>query len=150
MLDGLEGGKGVTDYVALYAGGLCGQGGCHGVVDVVLSAKCQALKEDVGLFVVHADNHLVVPEECALLQFFLLGEGKHLAAEDYLGEVTHGDGVVGVEDKAVVLAEVAGNVELGVDVVLHLVVVAVKMVRGDVCYDGDVRAEVTDVVQLET
>ena len=84
MLDGLEGGKGVADDIALYAGGLCGQGGCHGVVDVVLSAKGQALQEDVGLFVVHANDHLVVTEECALLQFLLLGEGEHLAAEDYL------------------------------------------------------------------
>ena len=61
-----------------------------------------------------------------------------------------GDGVVGVEDEAVILREVAGNVELGGHVVFHFVVVAVQMVRGNVGYDGNVRTEIINVVQLET
>ena len=63
--------------------------------------------------------------------------------------MSYGNLVVRVKDEAVVLTEIAGDVELGIDVVLHLVVVAVKMVRGDVGDDGNVRTEVADVVKLE-
>ena len=47
------------------------------------------------------------------------------------------------------LSKILGDVELRGHVVLHLVVVAVQVVRGDVGDDGDVRLEIIHVVQLE-
>ena len=63
--------------------------------------------------------------------------------------MSYGYLVVGVEYEAVLWAQVAGYPELGPYVVLHIVVVAVQMVRRDVSYDGDVRAEVIASVQLK-
>ena len=42
-----------------------------------------------------------------------------------------------------------GNAEFSVDVILHTVVVAIKMVRSDVHQYGDVRTEVIHIIQLE-
>lgn len=42
-----------------------------------------------------------------------------------------------------------GDAEFSVDVILHTVVVAIKMVRSDVHQYGDVRTEVIHIIQLE-
>ena len=61
-----------------------------------------------------------------------------------------GNLVIGVEDEAVLRPEVACNLELGLDVVLHLVVVTVEMVRGYIRYDSDIGAEFVSIIELET
>ena len=150
MLDGLESGQGLAYNLVFDTCSLCCQGRCHGVVDIVLSAKSELLEEEVGLFLFIADVDLLALKESALLQFLLLGERKHLAAEDYLVKMADGDGIVRVEDEAVVRTQVPGDVELRCHIVLDIVVVAVEMVWGDVGDDGDVRAEIVNVVKLET
>ena len=112
--------------------------------------SCQLLQEDLRLVLVVAQHDAVpVAEEGALLDLLLLGEGEHPGLDDDLLQLADGDGVVGVEDKAVLGTEVARDAELRPGVVLEFVVVAVEVVRGDVGDDGDVRTEIVGVVQLE-
>ena len=59
------------------------------------------------------------------------------------------DRVVIPEDESIVRGLVLGNAEFSVDVILHTVVVAIKMVRSDVHQYGDVRTEVIHIIQLE-
>ena len=150
VLDRREGLQAGADDLVADARGLGGQGGGHGVVDVVLAAECQVLQEDLGLVALVADDDAVVAQEGALGNLFLLGEGEHLGLDDDLAELLDRDGVVGVEDEAVLGAEVACDAELGLGVFLEAVVVTVQVVRRDVGDDGDVRTEVIGVVQLET
>ena len=60
------------------------------------------------------------------------------------------DGVVVAEDEAVLFGHVPGDAELGLHVVLHVVTVAVQVVRGDIEDDGYVGLEVIHAVKLET
>ena len=59
------------------------------------------------------------------------------------------DGVVVPVDECVLLGLILQDAHLGVDIVLHLVVVAVEMVGGDVEQHGNIGAEVVHVVELE-
>ena len=150
MLDGGEGGQAVADDIVLNVHGLGGEGGGHGVVDVVLAAEREVLQEDLRLLVLVADDDAVVAEEGTLRDFFLLGERQHLGLDDDLAQLGDGDGVVGVENEAVLGTEVARDAEFRAGVVLDLVVVAVEVVRRDVGDDSDVGPEIIGVVQLET
>ena len=109
------------------------------------------LQVELALVLLVAHNHLVFLDEGSLLQLhtFFLGEGQHLGLGYYLGKMANGNGVIGIKDKTVFAAKVLYNPEFGTHVVFHLVVVTVKMVGGDIGYDGNVRVEVLAVVQLE-
>ena len=103
----------------------------------------------IALAVLVADDNLVVLDECTLLYLCFLRERQLLCLHHNLVEVVHRNLVVRAEDEAVLRVHVAGDAELCLHVVLHLVVVAVEMVWGYVCDDGDVRLEVIHVVELE-
>ncbi len=60
------------------------------------------------------------------------------------------DRVVVPENEGIVLRLVASDSHLRINIVLHLVVVAVQMVGRDVHQNGNVRTEVVHVIQLET
>ena len=150
VLDGLEGSEGLADDLVVDVHRLGGEGCCHRVVDVVASAEGEFLEIDLGLVFPDLEDDLVVTEECSFGEFLLLGEGELLAAKDNVVKVADGDFIVVVEDEAVVLGEVLGDLELRPDIVLEIVVVTVEVVWGDVGDDGDVRLEVVDVVELET
>ena len=115
----------------------------------MFSAEGKFLEVEVAFVLFVADHDMVVLQEGALLDFAFLGEGQHLGLGDDVAEVAYGDFVVGVEDEAVFGAQILDNTEFGADVILHLVVVAVEVVGGDVGDDGDIRPEVIAVVQLE-
>lgn len=59
------------------------------------------------------------------------------------------DRVIVPEDESIVRCLVLGDAEFSVDVILHTMVVAIKMVRSDVHQYGDVRTEVIHIIQLE-
>ena len=52
-------------------------------------------------------------------------------------------------DKRVALSLIARNAELGIDIVLELMVVAVQVIWRDVEQNGNVGLEIVAVVQLE-
>lgn len=116
----------------------------------MLAAECEFFKVDVAFVLVVFHDDLVVFEVCALLDLVFLCEREFLGFHHDLVEVVDGDFVIGVEDEAVFRTEVPGDSEFRFHVVLHLVAVAVEVVRGNVRDDGDVRSEVVAVVQLET
>ena len=149
MLDCLECRESVSDDFVVDVHSL----GCdcrrHRVIYIVLSSESQLLKVHITFVLLVADDHPVVLHECPLLHFLLLRERKLLCLHNDLVEVPDGDLVVRAEDKAVVIRHIAGDAELRLDIVLHLVVVPVQMVRRDVGDYGYVGLEVIYVVQLE-
>ena len=60
------------------------------------------------------------------------------------------DGVVVPEDEGILVGLVLQDAELGIHILLHVIVVAVQVVGGDVEQDGDVGTELIHVVELET
>ena len=114
----------------------------------MLSTKRQLLQlhiEGCGLL----DDILLllsVGDDVSLVE---LGEGEKLRLDVVLLELTLDDGVVVPEDEGIVLSEVLRDAHLGVDIVLHLEIVAVEVVRRDVHENGDVGLEVVHVVELE-
>ena len=118
------------------------------VVEVVLATKSQFLQlhiERRGLL----DDILLllsVGDDVALMEF---GEGEELRLDVVFLELSLDDGVVVPEDEGIVLSEVLRDAHLGVDIVLHLEVVAVEVVRRDVHENGNVGLEVVHVVELE-
>ena len=150
MLDSLEGRETFADGLIVNSAGFSGKGCSHGVVDVVLSAEREFLEIDICLILLVSDYDLVVLEEGSLLDFVLLGERQKLGLSHFRAEMVDRYLVVRVEDKAVFRTEVANYPEFRLHVILHLVVVPVEVVRGDVCDYRDVGTEVIAVVQLET
>ena len=65
------------------------------------------------------------------------------------GDLTGYDRVIVPEDEGVIGGLVLCNTELGIDVVLHAMVVSVQMIRCDVHQYGDIGTEVIHIVQLE-
>ncbi|OAV74510.1 hypothetical protein Barb7_01987 [Bacteroidales bacterium Barb7] len=59
------------------------------------------------------------------------------------------DGVVIPEDESIGVGLVLEDAEFGVRIVLHLVIISVQMVGGDIQQDGDVGFEVVHIVQLK-
>ena len=59
------------------------------------------------------------------------------------------DGVVVPENECIVIRLVLQNAKLGVNVFLHIVMVAVEMVWGDVHQHGNVSPEIIHVIELE-
>ena len=81
----------------------------------------------------------------------LAGERNQLHAERFTFLNLFGDdGVFVPVDEEVLLVLILQDAHLGIDVVLHLVVVAIQMVGCNVHDDRDVGLEVIHVVQLET
>ena len=149
MFDGLESTQAFADHGVVDAGRLGCQRRRHGVVHVVPAAESEFLEVDGALVFAVAHHDFVVPQEGALGNFSLLAEGQGLGLEHYLVQMGDGDGVVAVEDEAVLGTQVPGDAELALHVVLELVVVAVQMVRGDVGDNGDVGPEGIAAVELE-
>ena len=149
VFDRLEALEGIADNVVADAGSLCCQGCRHRVVEIVLSAESQLVEVDFRLVFLVLHHNLVVLQIGALLHLLLLGERKHLGLGDDFVQMAYGDGVVGVEDEAVVRSEIADDTELRPYVVLQIVVVSVQMVRSDIGDDGYIRAEIKAAVQLE-
>ena len=116
----------------------------------MLTAQCELFQEYVAFILAVLHDNLVAFEECALLHLVFLGERQTFGGKDDFVEVLDCDLIVGVEDEAVLRTEVLREAELGFHVVLHLVVIAVKVVRSDVRDDRDVRTEIVAVVELET
>ena len=94
-------------------------------------------------------DELVSVYICALFHFTLLGERQLLGSYHNLVEMADGDFVIIVEDEAVLRGKILHKAEFSLDVVLHLVFIAVEMVRRNVGDYGDVRLELVAVVQLE-
>ena len=115
----------------------------------MLSAESQLVEVDFRFVFLVLHHNLVVLQIGALLHLLLLGERKHLGLGDDFVQMAYGDGVVGVEDEAVVRSEIADDTELRPYVVLQIVVVSVQMVRSDIGDDGYIRAEIKAAVQLE-
>ena len=95
------------------------------------------------------NDHYVVVEEGTFFNLFGLGDRQLLGLDHDLLKGADGNLVIRAEDEAVVCLHILGDAELGVDVVLHIVAVAVQMVGGDVQQYGDVGFEVVHSVELE-
>ena len=89
---------------------------------------------------------LYVADAAPLFQF---GEGILHGLDVVFLQLALDDGVVVPVDEGVLRRLVLHDAHLGVDIVLHLEVVAVQVVGGDVEQHGDVGAEVVHVVQLK-
>ena len=122
--------------------------GSEGVVDVVLTRQTEALLfhvERFGLLNLVLDL-LDVTDDAFLLQF-----GKRILDGLDVVFLQFGldDGVVGPVDEGITVGLVLDDTHLGIYIVLHLEVVTVQMVGGDVQQDSDIGPEIIHVVELE-
>ena len=95
------------------------------------------------------DFHFVIFYVCDRSVFFYSGKRIQVSFQTVFRQFLSDDRVVIPEDESIVRGLVLGNAEFSVDVILHTVVVAIKMVRSDVHQYGDVRTEVIHIIQLE-
>ena len=95
------------------------------------------------------DFHFVVFYVCDRSVFFYSGKRIQVSFQTMFRQFLSDDRVVIPEDESIVRGLVLGNAEFSVDVILHTVVVAIKMVRSDVHQYGDVRTKVIHIIQLE-
>ena len=151
MLYAAEVGQGAAYVVAAYVEKACREGGGHGVVEIV-----EAVEREFGAG--HVERRFGgVDHEFALVvdvsvgsRFLMLGEGVAGSLGGEVFELLCDNGVVLPVYEGVLGSHIVENAEFGVDVVLHLVVVAVEVVGGDVENHGHVGAETVHVFKLET
>ncbi len=79
----------------------------------------------------------------------MLGKGENPGLGGNLPQLGAHHGVILPVDEGIARGEVLEDAELGVDIVLHLVVVAVEVVGRDVEQHGDVGLERIHIVELE-
>ena len=96
------------------------------------------------------EHQCVAVAVCSGAFLVVLRERQHLSLHVDVVELLCNHRVVFPIDERVVFCLVLENAELCVHIVLHLIVVAVKMVGSDVEQHGDVGFEVIHVVELET
>ena len=122
--------------------------GCQRVVDIMFTSETETLLFHVewlrlfNLILAFLD----IADDTFLLQ---LREGVLYGLNVVFLQFPFDDGIVGPVDEGIFGCLVLDDSHLGVHIVLHLEVVAVQMVGGDVQQDGDVGTEVVHVVQLE-
>ncbi len=115
----------------------------------------QTVEGEVGaghryLLVGSVENEAVVGVDVRCAPFLLvLGEWENARFGGDMLELSLDDGVVLPEYECVIAGKVLQNAELGVDVVLELIVVAVEVVGRDVHYHGYVGMEAVHVFELE-
>ncbi len=80
----------------------------------------------------------------------MIREGIHLSLGHHLTELCLDHGVVLPEDEGIFGCQIIENAELGIDIVLHLVVVAVEMVGRDIEKHGHIGLEIIHILKLET
>ena len=121
---------------------------CKRVVEVVLACKCQFLLLHIEwrwLF-----NHvflvLGVSNGIILVEF---RERIELCLEVVLCQFLLHDWIVVPKDESIVLRLVTSDSHLRIDIVLHLEVVTVQVVGGDIHQHSNVSTEVVHVIQLE-
>ena len=66
----------------------------HRIVDVVPASERELVEVDLTAAVLVAHYDPVSVKVCTLLQLFLLGERKHLCLQDYVAQVSYGDGII--------------------------------------------------------
>ena len=131
VLDALEGFERLADDVFANTDDVRGNRRRHGVQDVMATLERQF---------VFADRQRVGTRETIGIEGGTEVETLQLAVDD---------GVFRPVDEGIIGGLVAGDAELGVDIVLELKVIAVQMIRRDIQQDGDVGLEVIHVIELE-
>ena len=144
----LEVGKCLADILFGDTCQVCRDSGSQRVVKVMLSGQCQFL-----LFHVEGDRlgdlHFMIFYVCDGSVFLHGCERIQMCFQTMFCQFLFDDRVIVPEDEGIIGGLVLCNTELGIDVVLHAMVVAVQMIRCDVHQYGDIGTEVIHIVQLE-
>ncbi len=128
----------------------CRQSGSHGIVQIVQTVERKVFARHFKGCARSVDDEVVESVDiCGGLFFHMLAERVFGGFYGNLAKLGLDYGVVLPENKRVLRCLVADDAELGVDIVLHLVVVAVEMVGSDVEHHGDVGFEVVHIFELE-
>ena len=92
----------------------------------------------------------IIIDESVASRLIALAEGIEARLGLYALQLSLNDGVVLPEDESVFVGLITDDAELGIDIILHLILVAVKMVGGDIEHHGYVSLELIHVFKLKT
>ena len=126
-----------------------GDAGSHGVVEVVEAGEGEAVARDFPHLAGSGEMNDAVLNPGGAALFAVDGKGELHGFALHVLDLLADDGVVLPIDEVVVFGLVLEDAEFGGHVVLHLVVVAVEVVGGDVHDHGDVCLELIHVFKLE-
>jgi hypothetical protein len=131
-----------------YASG--GSGG-EGIIEVMCAGEGESAEREQERGVgAGMDDHQPVVRIGGKPWCSSVGKGVVRRRRVVRGKLCGNDRITAPIDKGGKRGLVAEDTELGVNILLEVVMVTVKMIRGDVGEDGDVGTEVEHVVELET